>query len=310
MDTNNMGGVDITAATEGMTLEPCRIPVGLLFVRKEKDKIFRGVPAVGFPGTKAKTGLLIAKVGKRGNDNDWARSFVQYSPGWIENHRLSRTPSLQTTAMFWVKSGCGCENEEVILTPSEVFYSTKGVVSGKSAVDVLNRLTVCPVCHKGSLVDWRQLDPFDPVALAKFDDNDQNGLVVDGGLLGSERLRNLKDLVAKAESEPKEARAEFRIPGVVALSRCDWREEPEKLPDTEFYNKIRELAHSNHDDEGTPDPLRADLLNALDTKVAAILEDGVITPEEEAVLVEEAKAIGIDVEQFLAEVRERLPKTE
>ena len=52
------------------------------------------------------------------------------------------------------------------------------------------------------------------------------------------------------------------------------------------------------------------LLNALDTKVAAILEDGVITPEEEAVLVEEAKAIGIDVEEFLAEVRERLPKKE
>lgn len=55
---------------------------------------------------------------------------------------------------------------------------------------------------------------------------------------------------------------------------------------------------------------KENLLNALDTKVAAILEDGVITPEEEAVLVEEAKAIGIDVEQFLAEVRERLPKTE
>jgi uncharacterized protein YjbJ (UPF0337 family) len=52
------------------------------------------------------------------------------------------------------------------------------------------------------------------------------------------------------------------------------------------------------------------LLNTLDTKVAAILEDGVITPEEETVLVEEAKAIGIDAEEFLAEVRERLTKKE
>lgn len=55
---------------------------------------------------------------------------------------------------------------------------------------------------------------------------------------------------------------------------------------------------------------KVDLLHDLDTKVAAILEDGVITPEEEATLVEEAKAIGIDVDEFLAEVRERLPKKE
>jgi len=55
---------------------------------------------------------------------------------------------------------------------------------------------------------------------------------------------------------------------------------------------------------------KENLLNTLDTKVAAILEDGVITPEEEAVLVEEAKAIGVDTEEFLAEVRERLPKKE
>ena len=55
---------------------------------------------------------------------------------------------------------------------------------------------------------------------------------------------------------------------------------------------------------------KVDLLHDLDTKVAAILEDGVITPEEEATLVEEAKTLGIDVEEFLAEVRERLPKKE
>jgi len=55
---------------------------------------------------------------------------------------------------------------------------------------------------------------------------------------------------------------------------------------------------------------KENLLNDLDTKVAAIIEDGVITPEEEATLVQEAKAIGIDVDEFLAEVRERLPKKE
>ena len=55
---------------------------------------------------------------------------------------------------------------------------------------------------------------------------------------------------------------------------------------------------------------KENLLNTLDTKVAAILEDGVITPEEEAVLVEEAKALGIDVDEFLAEVRGRLQNKE
>ena len=55
---------------------------------------------------------------------------------------------------------------------------------------------------------------------------------------------------------------------------------------------------------------KVDLLHDLDTKVAAILEDGVITPEEEATLVQEAQTLGIDVDEFLAEVRERLPKKE
>ena len=48
----------------------------------------------------------------------------------------------------------------------------------------------------------------------------------------------------------------------------------------------------------------------VDTKVAAILEDGVITPEEEATLVQEAKDLGIDVDEFLTEVRGRLSKKE
>ena len=55
---------------------------------------------------------------------------------------------------------------------------------------------------------------------------------------------------------------------------------------------------------------KVELLHDLDTKVAAILEDGVITPEEEATLVQEAKDLGIDVDEFLTEVRGRLPKKE
>ncbi|MCR4964171.1 MAG: hypothetical protein K6A41_00780 [Bacteroidales bacterium] len=51
---------------------------------------------------------------------------------------------------------------------------------------------------------------------------------------------------------------------------------------------------------------KENLLKALDAKVATILEDGVITPEEETALTEEAKAIGIDVDEFLTEVRGRL----
>lgn len=47
-------------------------------------------------------------------------------------------------------------------------------------------------------------------------------------------------------------------------------------------------------------------LNELDQVVAAIIEDGVITPEEEAELAKKAGELGINVEDFLAEVREKL----
>jgi len=46
-------------------------------------------------------------------------------------------------------------------------------------------------------------------------------------------------------------------------------------------------------------------LDELDKMVAVILEDGVITPEEEAMLAKRAEEIGLDVEAFLAEVRQR-----
>ena len=48
------------------------------------------------------------------------------------------------------------------------------------------------------------------------------------------------------------------------------------------------------------------LLNELDQTVAAIIEDGVITPEEEAELAKKAEELGINVEDFLKEVREKL----
>ena len=50
---------------------------------------------------------------------------------------------------------------------------------------------------------------------------------------------------------------------------------------------------------------KEDQLDELDKIVAVILEDGVITPEEEAMLRQKAESIGIDVDTFLAEVRER-----
>lgn len=47
-------------------------------------------------------------------------------------------------------------------------------------------------------------------------------------------------------------------------------------------------------------------LDELDKFVAGIIEDGVITPEEEADLAKKAEELGINVEEFLAEVREKL----
>ena len=48
-------------------------------------------------------------------------------------------------------------------------------------------------------------------------------------------------------------------------------------------------------------------LDGLDCMVARIIEDGVITPEEELELIQKANELGIDADQFRAEVREKLP---
>ena len=49
-------------------------------------------------------------------------------------------------------------------------------------------------------------------------------------------------------------------------------------------------------------------LDGLDCMVARIIEDGVITSEEEQELVQKANELGIDADQFMAEVREKLNK--
>lgn len=49
-------------------------------------------------------------------------------------------------------------------------------------------------------------------------------------------------------------------------------------------------------------------LDGLDCMVARIIEDGVITPEEEQELVQKANELGIDADQFMAEVREKMNK--
>ena len=46
-------------------------------------------------------------------------------------------------------------------------------------------------------------------------------------------------------------------------------------------------------------------LNELDLMVAMVIEDGMITPEEEAMLSKKAEELGLDVPEFLAEVREK-----
>lgn len=49
-------------------------------------------------------------------------------------------------------------------------------------------------------------------------------------------------------------------------------------------------------------------LDGLDCMVARIIEDGVITPEEEQELVQKANELGIDADQFMTEVREKMNK--
>ena len=56
--------------------------------------------------------------------------------------------------------------------------------------------------------------------------------------------------------------------------------------------------------------VKEDQLDELDKFVAVILEDGVITPEEEILLSQKAKELGLDAETFIAEVREKLTPKE
>ncbi len=260
-----------------------RVPCGLMFVRKLKNRLFRGTNAVGFNGFREKTGLIAVRVGNTGTENDYARSFVSYSGGRIQDHKLVKQPSLVTTAMFWLRTKCKCANPEKILTPPEVFFLGKKMgLSGKSAVDLLNRIDCCPVCKGGTLENWEQLDPFDSRALAEFDDRDENGNLskekVEGegkktvnpdgtitytpttveltGLTGNERLVKLLKLI---EEVPKEK--SFVVPGVVAMSRKPMEE---LLPNLPIYDELLEKAHHNVDDDGISDHMNICLLNELD----------------------------------------------
>ena len=56
--------------------------------------------------------------------------------------------------------------------------------------------------------------------------------------------------------------------------------------------------------------VKEDQLDELDKFVAVILEDGVITPEEEILLSQKAKELGLNAETFIAEVREKLTSKE
>ena len=50
---------------------------------------------------------------------------------------------------------------------------------------------------------------------------------------------------------------------------------------------------------------KEDMLDELDMMVAVAIEDGVITAEEEAMLSKKAEELGLNVPEFIAEVREK-----
>lgn len=240
-----------------------KVPCGLLLFGGEGAKFAFG----GFDGSVDKTGIMLVKVGKGDDKNSYARSFVEYYHGFIKDRKLIKSPGLVTTAMFWVKvAGCECRDEynhpvdERTLKPGEIFSMAKKIgLRGKSAVDVLNRLSVCPVCGKGRLVDWHQVDPLSDESLVFFDDRHADGTMVKGGLTGKERIEKLME-------QMKGCIGDFKIPGVVALSRYDIKDED--LPSSKIYKSISVLAHAHErklDDGSTEkDPFRCDLLNNLE----------------------------------------------
>lgn len=73
---------------------------------------------------------------------------------------------------------------------------------------------------------------------------------------------------------------------------------------------IQALINAGKKLQETPEDttVKENLLDELDRQVAAILADGVITPEEEAMIIKKAREVGVDVDAFMAEVRERLNK--
>ena len=221
------------------------VPVGIFFANSDGE---------GFPGSRYKTGVVLVRAGDTGNAgmDAYARSFIEYLPGYCEKGRVVRAPSLVTNPMYLIERDCSCEAKEVILRNSEIHELADGVgVSGRSTVDILNRLRCCPVCGGGRLTNWRQLDPLEPRSLAMFDELDESGSLV--GRRGAELIHGLMEAMDTASGP-------LRIPGVVALTRYELGNEA--LPESPLYSRIREK-WANHQWEGRPDPYRCDLLNCL-----------------------------------------------
>lgn len=256
-----------------------QVPVGIMFFRSKNDKSFFG----GFDGSRDKTGIMLVRVRPSEKEDpeekdkkkeksfkdeyrNFARSFVEFHHGWVENGKVVKLPSLTTSAFFMLKTKCECRDDrgnvsERILKPSDVFEVGRHAgIHGKSAVDVLNRMRCCPFCGKGELTDWYQLDPLSPESLVQFDDRDADGNLV--GKTGGDRIKMLRQWLDGEVSNP------LQIPGLVALT-SKYGLNGAKLPESPLYADIRNQAF-NHvvkikKQDGSvkeqPLPLRADLIN-------------------------------------------------
>ena len=260
-------------------LPEAMVPAGIMFFRSSADTSFFG----GFDGSRDKTGIMLVRVRPSEPEDpekkdkkkeksfkdeyrNFARSFVEFHHGWVENGRVVKLPSLTTSAFFMLKTKCECRDErgnisERTLKPADVFEVGRHAgIHGKSAVDILNRMRCCPFCGKGQLTDWYQLDPMSPESLVQFDDRDEDGRLI--GKTGIDRIKKLRQFLDGEVSKP------LQIPGLVALT-SKYGLEGAKLPESPLYADIRNQAFKHvvkikKQDGSVKEqslPLRVDLLN-------------------------------------------------